>query len=163
MSSGKDPVLLPCLGPLDICFEGQRYYIETSIPPKREMNDLEMIGEIEHSFEHLYEKRYGHLINASLRTINARLKATGRIKEIPVPEINQGKEIPKMVFKKSRRIFLEGGFVESRIYERSGLLFGNIIHGPAVIEEPFHTTVVMPNQTLHVDQWGNLIIQTGEK
>jgi N-methylhydantoinase A len=148
---------------LDICFEGQRYYIETSIPPKRRMSDLEMIDIIEHSFEHLYEKRYGHLINAPLRTINARLKATGRIKEIPVPEIDQGKDIPKTVFKKSRRIFLEGDFFESRVYERSGLLCGNMIHGPAVIEEPFHTTVVMPNQTLRVDQWGNLIIQTGEE
>ena len=147
---------------LDICYEGQRYYIETEIPSGSQKNNSDILNEIKNSFQLLYEKRYGHLINAPLRTINARLKATGRIKEIVVPEMDQGKDIPKEAVKKSRRIFLNGDFVESRIYEREELLQGNIIHGPAVIEEPFHTTVVMPDQRLHVDRLGNLVIQRGE-
>jgi N-methylhydantoinase A len=146
---------------LDICFEGQRYYIETPVHSGKQANESTIVKEIKNSFERLYEIRYGHLINAPLRTINARLKATGRIKEIPVPEMNPGKEIPKDAIKRSRKVFLEGEFVESQIYERSGLLCGNIIKGPAIIEEPFHTTVVMPRQTLLVDKLGNMIIQTG--
>jgi N-methylhydantoinase A len=147
---------------LDICYEGQRYTIETPLPiGKLDRND-KMIIEIKNSFERLYEIRYGHLMKAPLRTMNARLKATGKIKEIPVPEIKQGKEIPPIAIKRKRKVYLEGDFVDSSIYERSGLLSGNTIEGPAIIEEPFHTTVVMPGQILQVDPIGNLVIRTGD-
>jgi N-methylhydantoinase A len=145
---------------LDICYEGQRYYIETPVPiGKLDEND-KMIIEIRNSFERLYEIRYGHLMKAPLRTISARLKAMGKIKEIPVSEIKQGKKIPRIAIKRKRKVYLEGHFVESSIYERSELLSGNLIDGPAIIEEPFHTTVVMPGQTLQVDKLGNLVIYT---
>jgi N-methylhydantoinase A len=145
---------------LDICYEGQRYYIETPVPAGKRTGEDEIMTEIKDAFERLYEKRYGHLIKAPLRTINARLKATGKIKEIPLSEIKQGKNIPQTAIKKKRKVYLEGGFVECQIYERSSLLSGNTIDGPAIVEEPFHTTVVMPGQTLQVDQLGNLVILT---
>jgi N-methylhydantoinase A len=93
--------------------------------------------------------------------MNARLKATGKIKSVPVPEIGEGKEVPENAIKGKRRIFIEGRFIEVGIYERSGLLSGNRINGPAIVEEPFHTTVVMTGQSLEVDRTGNLIIGTG--
>jgi N-methylhydantoinase A len=146
---------------LDICYEGQRYYIETPFPARKRTGMDEIMKEIRDAFERLYEKRYGHLIKAPLMTINARLKATGRIKEIPLSKIKQGKNIPRTAIKKKRKVYLEGGFVECQIYERSGLLYGNTIDGPAIVEEPFHTTVVMPGQTLNVDRIGNLVISAG--
>ena len=145
---------------LDICFEGQRYYVETPVP--REENERDrFLKDVGDTFKRLYEQRYGHLINAPLRTMNARLKATGRIKRIPVLEIEKATTIPEKAFKKERRVFLEGHFVEAGIYERSELLCGNRIQGPAIIEEPFHTTVVMMGQSIEVDRIGNLIIRTG--
>jgi N-methylhydantoinase A len=146
---------------LDICYEGQRYYIETPVPIGTLKENGKMIMKIRNSFERLYEIRYGHLMKAPLRTMNARLKAMGKIKEIPLPEIKQGKKIPRAAIKKKRKVYLEGNFVDAQIYERSGLLYGNTIDGPAIIEEPFHTTVVMPGQKLHVDKLSNLIIYTG--
>jgi N-methylhydantoinase A len=145
---------------LDICYKGQRYYIDTPVPDGKLNGNDSLKAEISHSFERLYEMRYSHLIKAPLRTINARLKAIGKIKEIPVPEIEQGGEIPRNAVKKKRKIYLEGNFRDTQIYERGGLLSGNTIYGPAIIEEPFHTTVVMPGQKLQVDKLGNLIIHT---
>ena len=58
-------------------------------------------------------------------------------------------------------LFKRIDFVEAEIYERSELLCGNRIHGPAIIEEPFHTTVVMMGQSIEVDRIGNLLIRTG--
>jgi N-methylhydantoinase A len=145
---------------LDICFEGQRYYVETPVPRKENEID-KFLKEVGETFKRLYEQRYGHLINAPLRTMNARLKATGRIKRIPLLEIEKGTAIPESAFKKKRQVFLDGHFVEAEIYERSELLCGNRIHGPAIIEEPFHTTVVMMGQSIEVDRIGNLLIRTG--
>ena len=144
---------------LDMGYEGQHYYIETPVPvgPLKASVKKEIGG----SFERLHETRYGHRIAAPLTTTAIRLKATGKIKDMPVPEIKQGQEITHGAVKKKRKVYLDGDFLDTQIYERNKLTCGNTITGPAVIEEPFHTTVVMPGQTVRVDKLGNLIIQTG--
>jgi len=144
---------------LDMCYEGQHYYIETPVTNEALMGSTKI--QITKSFEHLHEIRYGYRIEAPLVTINVRLKAIGKIKDIPVTEIKQGKEISRSAVKQKRNVYFDGNFVESQIFEREGLLCGNTIVGPAIIEEPFHTTVVMQGQTLQVDKLGNLIIHTG--
>ena len=80
---------------------------------------------------------------------------------MPVSEVERGKEVPQLAIKKQRKVYLGGSLVDTQIYERSPLLCGNTVYGPAIIEEPFHTTVVMPGQKLQVDKLGNLIIHTG--
>jgi N-methylhydantoinase A len=144
---------------LDMCYEGQHYYIETPVTNEALKGDAKI--QIGKSFARLHEIRYGYRIEAPLVTINARLKAIGKIKDIPVTEIKQGKEILRSAIKQKRNVYFDGDFVESQIYEREGLLCGNTIIGPAIIEEPFHTTVVMRGHTLEVDKLGNLIIHTG--
>jgi N-methylhydantoinase A len=144
---------------LDMCYEGQHYYIETPVTNEALKGDAKI--QISKSFVRLHEIRYGYRIEAPLVTMNARLKAIGKIKDIPVTEIKQGKEIPRGAIKQKRNVYFDGDFVESQIYEREGLLCGNTIVGPAIIEEPFHTTVVIRGHTLEVDKLGNLIIHTG--
>ena len=51
---------------LDICYEGQRYYIDTPVPGG-ELNSIGQVREkISDSFRRLYEMRYGHLMKAPL-------------------------------------------------------------------------------------------------
>lgn len=140
----------------DICYTGQGHYVEVPFPnkglkekPKKEIMDL---------FHHLHEIKYGHRLETPLRVTNVRLKAVGKLKEIPINEIRHGNQIPEKAMKKGRKVFMDGSFVECPIYERGELLCGNTINGPAIIEEPQHTTIVMQGQILNVDKWGNLII-----
>jgi N-methylhydantoinase A len=144
---------------LDMGYESQHYYIETPVPGGKLTSDSkEILGE---TFENLHEIKYGHRIDTPLAVTNIRLKATGEIKDVPVTEIKQGKEIPQDAIKPKRQVYLDGGFTDSSIYERDRLLCGNVITGPAIVEEPFHTTVIMPGQTLELDRSGNLIIHNG--
>ena len=144
---------------LDMGYQGQYYYIETPVPGGELQEGAKK--EIGGSFERLHETRYGHRIEAPLTTTGVRLKATGKIKDMPVPEIKKGKEISRNALKKKRKVYFDGSFLDTQIYERNKLICGNTIAGPAIIEEPFHTTVVMPGQILNVDQLGNLTIHTG--
>jgi N-methylhydantoinase A len=57
--------------------------------------------------------------------------------------------------------FDELGRHEATIYERSLLGAGAELEGPAVVEEPAASTVVFPGQRLRVDEYGNVIIETG--
>jgi len=144
---------------LDMGYEGQYYYIETPVHyGKLNKNSGKEIGS---SFENLHETRYGHRVAAPLKTAGVRLKAIGKIRDVPVAAIKKAKEIPQDAVKPGRKVYLDGAPVDARIYERDRLLCGNVITGPAIVEEPFHTTVVMPGQTLQVDMLGNLIIDTG--
>ncbi len=144
---------------LDMSYQGQQYYIETPVPNGKLTEKTR--AEIGNTFESLHENKYGHRITAPLATANVRLKAVGKISDVPVAETNQGEDIPPGAVKSPRKVYLDGGFIDVPIYERDGLLGGNSINGPAIIEEPFHTTVVMPGQILRVDNLGNLLIDTG--
>ena len=42
--------------------------------------------------------------------------------------------------------------------DRRGLVPGDVLPGPAIIEEPESTTVVGPGSRLEVDAWLNLLI-----
>ena len=46
-------------------------------------------------------------------------------------------------------------------FGRPHLLAGNRIEGPAIVEEHASTTVLMPDDILRVDAFGNLDIQVG--
>ena len=137
------------------------HYVEVPLPD-RELGENARV-EIVNAFHRFHEIKYGHRIDSPPRVINVRLKAIGKIKEMQITEVKQDKGIPDRALKSKRKVYLGGDFIDCQIYDRSQLLYGNIINGPAIIEEPLHTTVVMPGQTLNVDKFGNLIINTGGK
>src|SRR5262249_61653362 len=54
-----------------------------------------------------------------------------------------------------------GEFVEHRVVPRADLLAGDVINGPAAIEEPGTTTIIDAGDTLTVEEYGCLMIQIG--
>jgi N-methylhydantoinase A len=52
-------------------------------------------------------------------------------------------------------------YVSTPVYKRDLLKFGNVFHGPALVEEHASTTVVQPGDTVKVDLYGNLQISIG--
>jgi len=146
---------------LDIAYEGQRYTVETPVPCGKTTGAERIRTEIGDAFHRLYETRYGHRMAAPTVVNSIRLKATGKLKDIPVRETSLGSDITRSAVKKPRKVYLDGGFRDTGIFERGELRCGNAIDGPAIVEEPFHTTVVMPGQRLEVDKLGNLVIHTG--
>jgi N-methylhydantoinase A len=143
---------------LDMCYEGQGHYVEVPLAGGELREEAK--PEIIKLFHHLHKIKYGHQIDAPPRVINVRMKAVGKVKEMRIKPIRQGKSIPPGAVKTRRKVYLDGSFVECDIYDRYKLLGGNTIAGPAIIEEPFHVTLVMSGQTVNVDRLGNLIIDT---
>lgn len=146
---------------LDMSYEGQGHYVEVPL------SDLTLKEgaktKISNIFHRFHETKYGHILNAPQRITTVRLKAIGKTKEIRTSKIKQGESIPDEAYKLKRKVYLDKDFDECQIYDRYKLLSGNVISGPAIVEEPFHTTVVMPGQILFVDSTGNLIINIGGK
>ena len=145
---------------LDMCYEGQGHYVEVPVAVG-ELGEKAR-ADIVQDFHSLHKIKYGHQMDAPPRVINVRLKAIGKMKQMRVKEIERDKSITGTV-KTERRVYLDRSFVVCRLYDRDRLTGGRIIKGPAIVEEPFHNTIVLSGQSLAVDKYGNLIIDTRGK
>ncbi len=143
---------------IDMCYEGQGHYVE--VPAPDEELTADSVAEISKRFHSLHMTRYGHQMDAIPKTINIRLKAIGKIREIPVKEYPEASEISETAYKKKRKVYMKGSFTEWSILDRNKLTAGNSINGPAIVEEPHHITIVLSDQSLYVDKFGNLIINS---
>jgi N-methylhydantoinase A len=99
----------------------------------------------------------------------------GRMDKPPLPKITAGgTEPPANARRPSRYIVMDerglprppggkgGGEGEScEVYDRSKLLTGNVIAGPAVIEEPASSTLLGPGDRAVVNEFGHLVIKMG--
>ncbi len=142
---------------LDMRYQGQGHYVEVPVPNGELLEEAK--EEISSRFHVCHEIRYGHRMERIPQTINLRLKAIGKIKEIPVKEFPENNGIPGNAFKAERKVYLDRKFARCKILERNKLLPGNKIVGPAIIEEPHHTTVVWHDQSVSVDRFRNLVIR----
>jgi N-methylhydantoinase A len=57
-----------------------------------------------------------------------------------------------------RPVFFDGAFRDTPIYDRAALQPGDVVHGPAIVEEFGSTTVVLPSLVASVDTFGNLLL-----
>ena len=56
-------------------------------------------------------------------------------------------------------IFEGHGAVMAKVFDRAKLLAGNVINGPAIIEEVASTTVVEPGDAVTVNRYGHLVMK----
>src|SRR5262245_34379182 len=63
--------------------------------------------------------------------------------------------------KGSREMLIDGGMVETTLYERDQLDIGTTIAGPAIVEQFDATTVIPPGWSARVDGYRNLILARG--
>ena len=143
---------------IDMCYEGQGHYVEVPVSEAELGKDAR--GALSTRFHDLHEIKYGHRMEAPVKTINVRMKAIGRIPKMPIQEFDLTDRIPSASIKSTRKVYLEGRFAEVSILDRAKLLPGNTISGPAIVEEPHHTTVVWHGQQVSVDRFLNLVISS---
>ena len=58
----------------------------------------------------------------------------------------------------TRRVWFNGGWMETPVLARDALRAGDAIPGPAIVEQLDTTTIVEPGDTARVDRHGNLLI-----
>jgi N-methylhydantoinase A len=145
----------------DMRYAGQEHTVNVPVPGAgADLKEADR-DEIESRFHDLHEQLYTFRQDSPIEFVNFRVAGFGAVAkpEFPRLEVNGNAEVG---LKGTREVeFDELGRHESRIYERSRLGAKAEVEGAAIIEEPAATTVVFPGQTLRVDAYGNLIIETG--
>lgn len=141
---------------VDLRYSGQDYALE--IDAQAPADDPATRAKWERAFLMAYQESYGKVDDdnpielASLR-VYARQSA-------PAPRIAPPANTTSAPIKATRDIYFASacGFVRTPVYERDQLRVGQMIDGPAVIEERMSTTIIGAGDVLAVDAAGCLVI-----
>lgn len=111
------------------------------------------------SFELAYDHEFGNTLgDIPVVVINLRTAVTGLRRhsedEPPEPEPRPAPEPASR-----RPVHFGAEWVDSSVYRREQLQPGMSFEGPAVVEQPDTTTVVMPGMSARVDRAGNLVVE----
>lgn len=141
----------------DMRYLGQEHTVNVPIP-NGVLNE-EQHRHIEHKFHELHEQLYTFRQASPIEFVNVRVTGFGTVSKPELRRIASNSDTTR-AFKGTRLVdFDDLGRYETNIYERELLGAEAEIIGPAVIEEPAASTVVLPGQRLHVDTFGCLIIE----
>jgi N-methylhydantoinase A len=114
-------------------------------------------------FHAQHEKAYGFAhADSPVQLVNLRAIARGRVGKPELPQLTAGPGRPAPDAALGTRVVDfagEHGAVPTPVLDRAKLLCGDVIAGPAVVEQLDSTTLIPPNWTATVDGFGNLLIE----
>ncbi|HEY7347883.1 MAG TPA: hydantoinase/oxoprolinase family protein [Ktedonobacterales bacterium] len=145
----------------DMRYHGQAYEVRVDIPAR--LVDAAMGRQAVEAFHQAHRSVYGYDYRGKQQVefVNLRVTGLGLIDKPALREIESGGPDAAAARKGERAVYFEaaGAFQPCPLYDRASLLAGNLISGPAIIEEYGSTTVVFPGQQAAVDRFGNLLLR----
>jgi N-methylhydantoinase A len=110
-------------------------------------------------FDALHAERYGYAIDGEvIELVSFKVTAIGRRAPLDLSQADRTTGFPRSV----RQVYVRGqGFLEAAVVHRSSLEPGEVIAGPAVIEEEGSTTYVEPGMAVERSAQGALVVETG--
>jgi N-methylhydantoinase A len=146
----------------DMRYVGQEHAVAVRVPEA--VGDEGDRAKIKKLFDDAHELRYSHSApGESADIVSLRVSAIGRLAKPQFPKIPLGEVTPApAAHRGTRSVIFEGsGALEAAVFDRTKLLQGNVIAGPAIIEETASTTVVEPGDTVTVNAYGHLVMRLG--
>ena len=143
---------------IDMRYKGQFHEVELPIS-EAELSQEEILHIIQ-EFHKKHEELYAYRDEVDTEMINLRLAAFGKV----VPPTRKARPFnsqdPSKYIKGQRDVYFEEkyGFVPTFIYDGDQLAVGNIVKGPAIVEQRTTTTVVPPDARLEVTSYGDYLM-----
>ncbi|HMH51318.1 MAG TPA: hypothetical protein VK548_13860, partial [Candidatus Acidoferrum sp.] len=124
------------------------------------------LAETAKRFHDTHDKRFGYSYRDVggavgrhvVEWVNLRVTGTGPIRRPRFPELPPGDGRPERALTAHRDVRFDGRSTACAIYARDRLQPGDVVNGPAIVEEYGSTTVVFPGLRAEVDRFGNLLL-----
>jgi len=141
---------------LELRYLGQNYELE--VPVNFETFSDDTAAEAWQAYHDLHKARFGFSIPREvIEVITFKCTAVSAIETPSLPTLAASAGAPEK--SGERPVVFDDGEKVAAVYQRSALYDGDILQGPALVEEPASVTVLNPGQTLRVDRFGNLTIK----
>jgi N-methylhydantoinase A len=154
----------------DMRYMGEQYAVNSIVRTRsadwdRGLTREEILAGVEQFHEnHLRLTGFDYRADGAdgVQLVNLRVAGIGRTDAIQYPRQAHVGTDPEPALKGQRPVCFDesGEFVQASIYDRAKLQPGNVITGPAIIEEFASTTVIWPGQVAKVDGLANVLIDT---
>jgi N-methylhydantoinase A len=148
----------------DLRYRGQSHELTVPVPSgPLAPTDLDRLAE---QFHAAHERAYGYAAREdAIELVTVRLTAIGvspRPRRAPLAR-RRGDD-PRAVKGRRPVWFAEAaGFIPCAVVDRARLCWGDVVPGPAVIEELDSTSLVHPGYRADVDEVGNLLLSAEER
>lgn len=119
--------------------------------------------ELKHAFDALHHQTYGQSAAAEeAEIVSFRVQSEIAVPRLALPELAPGDGDAARALIGERPLYdiAQGAFRPAKIYERDRLRPGDRVAGPAIVQQFDTTTIVLADQSLGVDRFGTLIIET---
>ncbi|SHH97045.1 N-methylhydantoinase A [Sporobacter termitidis DSM 10068] len=145
----------------DARYRGQSYEIQIQIT--EDMLSGADCSAIEEAFHKQHQSQYGHFErDAEVELVNLRARITARTPELPAMAVAPA-ETRRAAPGETREIFLKGKSYSAGIFSRESLKSGNLIAGPAIVEQDDTTVLILPGWHGVCDAFGNIRIVRDEE
>lgn len=140
-------------------YVGQSY--EINVPCPYTVVSRNNAAELKLAFHRLHEQIYMVCdLNSEIEITKLRTTVTGLITEEMSISGEQSRESCLNEAKiGTRKMYFKGKLVETPIYNRAVMGYGETINGPAAIQEIKATTIIPPGKKCWVDERGNLLVK----
>ncbi len=146
----------------DICYYGQATDIGVVLPGAQPSAPFtnENLRTLIDNFHRSHAETRGYSDEKAPTVIRSlKLVALGKREKMSLWEMPASGQDPSPALARHRDVFFKesGGFVSSPCYQGDQLGFGNVVRGPALIEEKGTTLVIPPGAEIEVDKYGNYL------
>jgi N-methylhydantoinase A len=144
---------------IDLRYHGQGF--EVPVPIDLASLEREGLGPAGAAFDVIHRRLFTFALDAEHEIVNLRAIVQGPTANVKPGRIERGDKNPSAALSGDSGVWVGGGWVDAKIYDRSLLRAGNVVAGPAVVTEMDSTTLILPNYAGEVDSFGNILIRPG--
>jgi len=141
----------------DIRYFGQEHTVKVPVPPGAlKAADIQTILD---SFHATHEREYEFKLPGDpAEIVNFHVVGIKRVQKLSLGELPEpsGSRDPLL---SERSVYINGGYEELPVYDRTLLNVGFSLDGPAILEDPTATIIVLHGQKASVDKFGNNVIK----
>ena len=161
---GFDLAATSYLRTADLRYAGQAFEVRVTAPAGP--IDLEFAASAVAAFHDEHERLYGYCYRDRgpevIEWVNLRVTGVGPITRPSTARLADGDGDPNRAVTGTRDVFFDGSWHGATLYDRAGLLAGDVVKGPAIVQEFGSTLPLGPGFNGRVDSSANLIVTRTE-
>jgi N-methylhydantoinase A len=144
----------------DFRYYGQAFEVRVTAPPGRVDEGLAAaaVDRFHDEHERLYGYCYRDDPRHTVEWVNLRVAGIGAIVRPSITDLPAGDGDPARARTGERNVFFGGQWSPASVYRRDALRHGDVVSGPAVVEEFGSTLPIAPGFSGRVDGTGNIVV-----
>jgi len=141
---------------VDVRYQGQGLLLPVAVTLEELVDGFAAVAQ---RFDAQHRQLFTFTLDVPHEFVNLRAIAQGAPPAVAAVQIPTGSADASAAAYARQRVRIDGADLEATVYDRSLLLAGNRVSGPAIVTQMDTTTLVLPAHVAEVDAFGNLLIR----